>query len=210
MIHCRNLLRVTKVLARPGGNITGMSTQSGDLSGKQIELLRAAVPRLSKIAVLVNPTNTGRLAILKDFETIARKENLVILPIEAQTADAIEPAFAAMVAARAGAVALMIDRLFLQQSKHIAALALRHKLPLISTQLQDAGAGSLMRYGASIAENYRRTATYVDKILKGAKPADLPVEQPMRIELTLNLQTVKALGIKFPQTIAVRADRVIE
>ena len=199
-----------KSLSKPGGNVTGLSTLSGDLGGKQIELLRAVVPRLARIALLVSPANNSRMAVLNDFEAVAQKEKLTILPFEALTPDAIDRAFPAMVAARADAVVVAVDGMFLQQAGRIATLALRHKLPLISTQQQDAEAGSLMSYGATLAGNYHRAATYVDKILKGAKPADLPVEQPTRIELTLNLKTAKALGIKIPQALMLRADRFIE
>jgi putative ABC transport system substrate-binding protein len=199
-----------KSLSRPGGNITGLSTIAADLGGKQIELLRTMVPRLSRIAVLVNPTNVGSALVVKDFETSARKAGVSVLNFEAQTPDGIERAFTAMAAARADAVTVAIDGFFNQAAKQIAGLALRQKLPFISTQQLDAEAGSLMSYGASLTANYRRVATYVDRILKGAKPADLPVEQPMTVELVLNLKTAKALGITTPQSLLVRANRVIE
>jgi len=197
-------------LSRPGGNVTGLSTIAADLGAKQIELLRIVVPRVSRLAVLVNPTNAGSALVVKDFETSARKTGLSVLQFEAQTPEGIERAFAAMKVARADAVTVVIDAFFLQSARQIAALALRHKLPFISTQQQDAEAGSLMSYGANVAGNYRRAAAYVDKILKGAKPADLPVEQPMTVELALNLKTAKALGITIPQSLLVRANGVIE
>ena len=199
-----------KSLSRPAGNVTDLSTIAADLGGKQIELLKAMLPRLSRIAVLVNPTNTGNALVVGNFEAGARKLGVSVLKYEAQTPEGIERAFAAMAAAQAEVVTIGIDGFFFQEIKRIADLALRHKLPFTSTQQSDAEAGSLMSYGGAIAENYRRTAFYVDKILKGAKPADLPVEQPMRIELVLNLKTAKALGIKVPQSLLLRADRVIE
>jgi putative ABC transport system substrate-binding protein len=201
---------LVRSLSRPGGNVTGLSTIAADLGAKQIELLRSVLPRVSRLAVLVNPTNAGSALVVKDFQTGARKAGLSILQFQAQTPEGIERAFAAMKAARADAVTVVIDAVFLQAAGQIAGLALRQKLPFISTQQQDAEAGSLMSYGASVAGNYRRAATYVDKILKGAKPADLPVEQPMMVELVLNLKTAKALGITLPQSLLVRANRVIE
>jgi putative ABC transport system substrate-binding protein len=199
-----------KSLSRPGGNITGLSTIAADLGAKQIELLKAVLPRLSRIAVLVNPTNAGSGLVVRDLEASARKAGVAVQKFEARSAEDIERAFAAMPAARVDAVTLAIDGFFNQATKQIAGLALRHKLPFISTQNLDAEAGSLMSYGASLADNYRRAATYVDKILKGAKPADLPVEQPMAVELVLNLKTAKALGLAIPAALRVRADRVIE
>lgn len=201
---------LVKSLARPGGNVTGLSTIADDLGGKQIEFLRAVLPRLSRLAVLVNPSNAGSALVVRDFETGARKTGISVLQFEAQTPEGIERAFTAMKAARADAVAIVIDAFFLQAARQIAGLALRQKLPFISTQQQDAEAGSLMSYGASVEGNYRRAVVYVDKILKGAKPADLPVEQPMTVELVLNLKTAKALGITIPQSLLLRADRVIE
>ena len=202
--------RFVKSLSKPGGNITGLSTIAADLGAKHIELIQAVVPRLARIAVLVNPTNLGSGLVLRDLELGARKVGVAVQRFEAQTPEEIERAFAAMTAARVGAVTLAIDGIFLQAAKQIAELALRHKLPFISTQSLDVEAGSLMSYGASLADNYRRAATYVDRILKGAKPADLPVEQPMAVELVLNMKTAKALGIKFPQSLLARAERVIE
>jgi putative ABC transport system substrate-binding protein len=199
-----------KSLSRPGGNITGLSTIAADLGAKQIELLRAVVPRLASIAVLVNPTNAGSGLVVKDLEASARKAGLTVQMFEAQTPEAIERAFTAMAAARMGAVTLAIDGFFNQATKQIVALALKHRLPFISTQSLDAEAGSLMSYGAALTDNYRRAAIYIDKILKGAKPADLPVEQPLAVELVLNLKTAKALGLAIPPALRVRADRVIE
>lgn len=202
--------RFVRSLARPGGNITGLSTIAADLGAKQVELLRAVVPRLSRIAVLVNPSNASSALVINDLETSARKEGLSVLQFQAKTPEEIERAFAAMAAAHVDAVTIAIDGVFIQQARRIAGLALRQKLPFISTQQLDAEAGSLMSYGADIANNYHRVASYVDKILKGANPADLPVEQPMTVGLVLNLKTAKALGLKIPQSVLVRADRVIE
>ena len=202
--------RFVKSLSRPGGNVTGFSTMAADLGGKQIELLRAVVPRMARLGVLVNPTNAGNIEVIKNFEAGGKQTGVSVLQFEGSTPEGIERAFAAMVTARVEAVAVANDAVLFDEAGHIAALALRHKLPLISTEKLFVEAGSLMSYGGILSENYRRAATYVDKILKGAKPADLPVEQPTVIELVLNLKTAKALGVKFPHSLAVRADRVIE
>ncbi len=201
---------LVKSLARPGGNITGFSTMAADLGGKQIEVLRSVLPRMKRLAVLVNPTNSSVASLMQNFEAGAKQTGVTIQQFGVQTPEAIDQAFAAMAKARIDAVAVAVDGFLLEETKRIATLALRYKLPLISTQQSDVEAGSLMSYGAVLADNYRRTAGFVIKILKGAKPADLPVEQPTRIELVINMKTAKALGIKFPQEIMVRADRVIE
>jgi ABC-type uncharacterized transport system substrate-binding protein len=202
--------RFVKSLSRPGGNVTGLSTIAADLGAKQIELLKVAVPRVARIAVLVNPTNASSALVIRELETSARKEGVSVLQFQARAPEDLERAFAAMTAAHADAVTIAIDGVFFQQSKRIAELALRYRLPFISTQELDAEAGSLMSYGAGVAKNYRRAATYVEKILKGAKPAELPVEQPMTVELIINLKTARALGLKVPQALLLRADRVIE
>ena len=201
---------LVKSLARPGGNVTGFSTMAADLGAKQIELLKAVLPRLSRLALLVNPTNAGNAAVLRNFEAGAKIVGVSIQQFDAQTPEAIDRAFTAMAAARMEAVAVAVDAVLFQETRRIAAHALRLKLALISTQQLDVEAGSLMSYGGILAENYRRTALYVDKILKGAKPADLPVEQPSLVELVINLKTAKALGLAIPQGLRVRADRVIE
>ncbi len=199
-----------KSLSRPGGNITGFSTMAADLGGKQIEVLRAVRPRMMRLAILVNPSNSSLASVMQNFEAGAKQTGVTLQQFAAHTPEAIDQAFAAMPKARIEAVAVVVDAFLLEETKRIAALALRYKLPLISTQQIDVEAGSLMSYGAVLADNYRRTAGFVIKILNGAKPADLPVEQPTRIELVVNMKTAKALGIKFPQEIMVRADRVIE
>ncbi len=197
-------------LSRPGGNVTGFSTMAADLGGKQIEVLRSVLPRMTRLAVLLNPSNSGNASVLQNFEAGAKKTGVTIQQFGAPSPEAIDQAFAAMAKARIDAVAVLVDALLYEETKRIAALALRYKLPLISTQQLDVEAGSLMSYGGVLSDNYRRAAGAVIKILKGAKPADLPVEQPTRIELVINMKTAKALGIKFPQEIMVRADRMIE
>ena len=199
-----------KSLRRPGGNVTGFSTMAADLGGKQIELLRSVLPRMTRLALLVNPSNTGVTSVMKNFDAGAKQTGVTLQQFGAASPEAIDQAFAAMAKARIEAVAVVVDAFLLEETKRIAALALRYKLPLISTQPIDVEAGALTSYGGVLADNYRRAAGAVIKILKGTNPADLPVEQPTLVELVINLKTANALGIKFPQTIAVRADRVIE
>jgi len=196
-----------KSLSRPGTNLTGLSTVAADLGAKQIELLRVVLPQISEIALLVNPTNAGNAQVIRSFETGARDAGLALTIFEAKAAEAIDHAFPAMAAAKIDAVAMAIDGIFVQEGKRITRLALINRLPLISPQQLG---GELISYGVSLAANYRRAAAYVDRILKGAKPGELPVEQPTNIELVVNLKTAKALGITIPQLLLLRADRVVE
>ena len=197
-------------LARPGGNITGMSILTSDISPKLLELLRAAVPKLSRVAVLVNPANANSTVSLKNIQAAARPMGITILPAEAPAASDIDNAFAAIVRQRPGAILIPGDALFRLQARQIAALALRHKLPLAGTNMEITEAGGLLSYGASMADSYRRAAAYVDKILKGAKPGELPVERSAKFETVLNRKTANVLAIKISNELLVRADRVIE
>ena len=197
-------------LARPGGNITGLSNVSADTSRQLLEMLKDAVPKLSRVAVMVNPANSSNGIQLKNINVVAPKMGVKILAVEARNAGEIESAFATMVRQRPDALIVVGDPTFRQQARQIADLALRHKLPTTSMNSALAEAGGLFGYGASISDTYRRAATYVDKILKGAKPGDLPVEQPTLFEFVFNKKTAKALGIKFSNTIQVQATRVIE
>jgi len=197
-------------LARPGGNITGLSNIAGDIGPKHLEMLLSMVPKLSRVAVLMNPTNSSHAAILKSVEAAAQKSRVRIVPVEARTPREIESTFFVMTQERAGAVIVAADQFFLQQRQQIADLAAKNQLPSISVIRELVEAGGLMSYGSSNADDIRRAAAYVDKIFKGAKPGDLPVEQPMTFELLINGKTAKALGLTIPQTILVRADRVIE
>ena len=197
-------------LARPGGNITGLSTISSDLSPKLLEMLKTAVPKVSGVAMLVNPANSSTAIALKNIQAAAPQISLTISPFEARTPGEIDDAFAAMARQGLGAVVVPGDPFFRRQVDKIAGLALRYKLPLASPNLETAEAGGLLSYGANAADIYRRAATYVDKILKGAKPADLPVEQPTKFELVLNMKTARALGVTIPPAVLFRADQVIE
>jgi putative ABC transport system substrate-binding protein len=201
---------LVKTLARPGGNITGLSSLGGDIGGKHLEMLLSVAPKLSRVAVLLNPGNQSHPLVLKSIQSAALKTSTKILPLEARTAPEIENAFSAMTQGKAGAVIVARDGFFIRQSRQIAELALKNRLPSISERANYAEAGGLMGYGVSQEEQFRRAATYVDKIFKGAKPADLPVEQPTKFELVINRKTAKALGVTIPQPLLIRADKVIE
>ena len=197
-------------LGRPGGNVTGMSILTSDVSPKLLEMLKTLIPKLARVAVLVNPANANSTVSLKNIQSAAQKMGLKILPVEAPVVGEIENAFAAIARQRPGAIVIPGDPLFRLNARQIAALALRYKLPLACTNIEIAEAGGLLSYGASLVDSYRRAATYVDKILKGAKPSDLPVEQSAKFELVINGKTAKALGIKIPQSLLITAEKVIE
>ena len=197
-------------LARPGRNITGLSAIATDLSSKYLELLRAAVPKLSRVTVLVNPDHSIHPEFLKRIQATEKTNSVTISPVEASTASQIEPAFSAMKQERAGALIVLPDPFFSAQARRIAELAAQQRLPTMFSTREPVESGGLMSYGRNSAEQYYRAATYVDKILKGAKPGELPVEQPTKIELVINLKTAKAIGLTIPQELLLRADKVIE
>jgi putative ABC transport system substrate-binding protein len=201
---------LVRTLARPGGNITGLSSLGGDIGGKHLEMLLSVAPKLSRVAVLLNPGNPSNLLVPKSIQSAALKTSATILPLQARTAPEIENAFSAMTQGKAGAVIVARDGFFLRQARQIAELALKNRLPCIAEQAEYAEAGGLMSYGVNRGEQFRRAATYVDKIFNGAKPADLPVEQPAKFELVINYKTAKALGLAMPHSLLVSADRVIE
>ena len=197
-------------LARPGGNITGLTSMSGDVSPKQFEMLLTIVPKLSRVAVLMNPANSGNLLILKSVLAAAWSTNAKILPVEARTVAEIEKAFATMARENVGAVIVAADSLFNQNMRQIVDRAAKQRLPSIAGGREFAEAGGLMSYGRNQADSAQRAAVYVDKILKGAKPADLPVEQPTKFEMFINGKTAKSLGLKIPQSLLISADKVIQ
>jgi putative ABC transport system substrate-binding protein len=197
-----------KSLARPGGNITGLSIMSGDTGAKLLELLRSVVPKLSRVAMLTPSTAYG--AISQSVQATAQKAGLKTLVVEASTPQEIENAFSMLAREKADAVIVGSPAVFGQQHRQIAELALKYRMPSMFQDRVTAENGGLISYGQKITDLYERSATYVDKILKGAKPGDLPVEQPVSFELVVNLKTAKALGLTIPQTILVRADEVIE
>lgn len=199
-----------KSLARPGGNVTGLSDLSDEIRPKHLEQLLSMVPTLTRVAVLVNLDNPSHAVTLKNIQVAAQKAGVKILPAEARTPEEIERAFSMMARQNAGAIIVPGDGRFTPQLRQIAALAIKNRLPSISARREYVEAGGLMSYGQNLADNYRRAATYVDKIFKGAKPADLPVEQPTRFELVINGKTAKALGLTIPQSLLISADKVIE
>jgi len=201
---------LVKSLARPGGNVTGLSNLSPEVLQKQLELLRSALPRLSKVALLVNPENRLTGVMVKHIDGAAGKVGVEILRISATNAAEIEKAFAASVASKVQAVIVMIDALLVQQRDLIAKAAAKRRMPTMFFDRGHVEAGGLMSYGTDIRDLNRRAASYVDRILKGAKPGELPVEQPTKFEFALNLKTAKALGLAIPRELVLRADRVIE
>jgi putative ABC transport system substrate-binding protein len=197
-------------LSRPGGNITGLTTIVTEASAKQIELLRSVIPHLSRLAVLINPANPSDSLILEQVGGAAFSSGLKVSAVEATTAAEIEAGFVAMTRARAEAVIVAADSLFDLQREHIAKLALKNRLPSIYSNRDFTLAGGLMSYGQDLGDQYRRAAIYVDRILKGAKPSDLPIERPLVLELVINRGTARALGLALPTELLLRADRVIE
>ena len=201
---------LVKSLGRPEGNITGMSNLIADVSPKLVELLLEIVPKLTTAAVMVNAANPAHARIMGQIVAAANKVGLNTVTVRATTADEIDRGFSDAAHEKVGAVILAADALYILHRRQIAELAIKYRLPLISSAIENAEAGGLMGYGESNSDHFRRVATYVDKILKGAKPGDLPVEQPTKFDLVVNLGTSRALGIKIPQSILLRADRVIE
>ena len=198
-------------LARPGGNVTGFAVDAGgEIFSKRFELLKETLPNLSRVGILFNPDNAASRSRLTSTMKIAPTLGLTSFPIEARGLDALEQAFAIMVRERAQAFVMQGDSVLFNHRSQIAELALRNRLPAASVQRELAEAGFLLTYGSDIRDLYRRSAVFVDKIFKGAKPADLPIEQPTKYELVINLKTAKALDIIVPPTLLTRADEVIE
>ena len=201
---------LVKSLARPEANITGLSILANDLGPKQLQLLLEIVPKASRVALLMNPDNPGSALILRYVQDAARQGGKTLVPVNARDPQEIAAGFARMTKERADALIVAADPFFVDQRRLIAELALKYRLPGMGHFRAEAEAGMLASFGAGLAENYRRAAHYVDKILKGAKPGDLPVEQPTTFELIINRKTATALGLTIPQTVLLRADRVIE
>src|ERR1700682_530459 len=199
-----------KTLARPGGNITGLSNMGGDTGAKLLELLLTVVPKASRVAVLLTPTSTTYRTILENVQAAAQKVGVKTLVAEASSSQEIDNAFSMMVREKADAVIVGSSSFFNQQRRQIAELALGYRIPSMFALRTNVEAGGLISYGQNIADDFRRSATYVDKIFKGANPGEMPVEQPTRFQLVVNLKTAKALGVTIPQTILLRADEVIE
>jgi putative ABC transport system substrate-binding protein len=201
---------LVKSLARPEGNITGVSNLSGDMSPKLLEMLLSMVPKLSRVAVLVNPDNPAQFTTLKSIQAAASRRNVKILPFETRSPQEVERAFSMMGRQNAQAVIVTREPFFAQQLLQISELAAKNRLPSIYGNPEYPKVGGLMGYGSNPFDDFRHAATYVDKILKGAKPRDLPVDQPTKFELIINRKTAKALGLTIPQDLLLRADKVIE
>jgi ABC-type uncharacterized transport system substrate-binding protein len=197
-------------LARPGGNITGFTEISDVLAGKRLELLKETIPKLSRVAVLWNPRNPGNAQQWKESQLPARALGLQLYSMEVSSADKYESAFKEAVKARSAAIAVAQDALANTNLKRIADLATKNRFPSIYSRGEFAESGGLMSYGPNQAETYRRVAAIVDKILKGTKPADIPVEQPTKFELLINLKTAKALGLTIPPLVFMRAEKVVK
>ncbi|MGH8674204.1 MAG: ABC transporter substrate-binding protein [Burkholderiales bacterium] len=202
--------RYAASLQRPGGNVTGMASLSRDLGGKRLQLLKEAVPRVTHVGVLFEPADAGGLPQVQDIEQAAARLGVRVTPIEVRKPADIEPAFQRGVAFGADAFALTQSFLFTSEQQAIVDRCLRAKAPAVFLVRSAVDSGGLLSYYPVPLDTFRRTASYVDRILKGARPGDLPMEQPTRFELGLNLKTARAMGITFPQSILLRADRVIE
>jgi putative tryptophan/tyrosine transport system substrate-binding protein len=196
-------------LARPGGNLTGLSTEHGEMASKRLQLLREMVPNLRRVAIMGNASNPYAAEEMREIQQMASTLGLGAAISEVRQSEDILPAFQTL-KGRADAVFLVPDALFNLQRDRIAALALDARLPTMHGFREPVDAGGLLSYGPDYLELFRRTADYVDKILKGAKPADLPIEQPTKFELVINLKTARALGLTIPQSLLQRADQVIE
>ena len=198
-------------LARPGGNVTGLSTLSPELSGKKLELLREVIPKLSRVAFLWNPDSRGNLLDYKETEVVAHSLHVELQSVELSRVEDLDRAFSAITKGRAQALIVPGGNFVIVSTRdRVASFAQRSRLPSIYGAREYVDVGGLMSYGPSTAGLFRRAATYVDKILKGAKPADLPVEQPTQFELVINLKTAKALGLTIPPSFLRRADHVIQ
>jgi putative ABC transport system substrate-binding protein len=195
---------------RPGGNVTGISTMNVELIGKCLQLLHELVPGATRFATLFNPINTVIQISIPEAQAAARSLGLQLFVLNASTESDFEPAFATLVQQQAAALFVGPSPLFQNRHQQIVALAARHRVPTIYTNHEAVAAGGLMSYGSPIKDNYRLLGTYTGRILKGEKPADLPVQQPTKVELHINMKTAKTLGLTFPTALLVRADEVIE
>ena len=198
-------------LAKPGGNVTGLTYSVGvEMLSKDLELLKEGLPTLRRAAVLLNPANPAHVLWTKDAHLAARSLSVQLQVLEVRRAEELENAFAAMARERAGALLVLADSLFAFHRVRIQSLAAQSRLPAMYGAREHVDAGGLMSYGVDVRDNFRRSAAYVDKILKGTKPADLPVTQPTKFELVINLRTATALGLAIPQALLLRADEIIQ
>jgi putative ABC transport system substrate-binding protein len=197
-------------IARPGGNVTGLASISAELGGKRLELLKQVAPKASRVAVLYNPADRSNVLMLKDMQESAPALGLTLQPLEVRGPGELEDAFVAMTRARAHALFGVAGILTFEHRRALVDLAAKNRIPAMWGHRQFVDAGGLMSYAVNYYDQVRGAATYVDKILKGAKPGDLPVEQPTKFELVVNLKTAKALGLTIPRSVLLRADEVIQ
>ena len=203
-------LGLIATLARPGGNVTGLSFDAGMEIGKGLEIIKETLPNARRVAVLSNPANPGQPAAMKNLKAAARSLGVELRFLEAQGPDEFDGVFATMAKERVEALLVVTDSTFYIQRARLADLATKHRLPAVCGFRDYAEAGALMSYGPSVVAMYQRAALFVDRILKGAQPASLPVEQPTKFELVINLKAAKALGLTIPQSLLLRADDVVE
>jgi len=197
-------------LGRPGGNITGLSSIAPDLEGKRLELLREVVPKLSHVAFFLNPANAFHTASMRQARVAAQSLGIKLQPMEVNKSEQLDGAFASIVKEKPDALLILADRIFLHNRKRMMEFAIHQRLPSVNAYRELVEAGGLISYGPSYEDMHRRAAVYVDKILKGTKPADLPIEQPTKFTLLINLKTAKTLGLTVPPTLVARADELIE
>jgi putative tryptophan/tyrosine transport system substrate-binding protein len=197
-------------LARPGGNVTGLTFFTLELDNKRLELLKESVRNIFRIAVLVNPANPAWNNYPREMEGLARTLGVQLQRMDARDSEEIEAGFSAMAKANVNAFLSVSDTVFGNQRKRIVELAAKHRLPTIAERKEFAEDGGLMAYGVDIPDLFRRAAVYIDKIVKGAKPSDLPIERPSKFDFVINLKTAKQIGVTIPQSVLFRADRVIK
>ena len=203
-------LGVAASLSRPGGNVTGTSSISQELSGKRLEFLKEIVPGIRHLAVILYPESAAEVRSLKSYEAAARALNLEVYPVEVRTPGDIGPVIAGLAQMNVQAIAVVGSTLLTANNKQVVAAVEKIRLPAIYANIEFAHSGGLMAYAANLSDGFRRAATYVDKILKGAKPGDLPIEQPTKVELVINMKAAKALGLTIPSSLLLRADEVIQ
>jgi putative ABC transport system substrate-binding protein len=197
-------------LGRPGGNATGLTSIAPELEGKRLELLKEVLPKVSRVAVLWNPANAYQIGSEKEVQAAAKVLHILVASLPVRNREELGNALAAIPREHADAVLVLADRLFLHNRERIADFVITNRLPAMNAYRELVEAGGLISFGPSYAVMHRQAATYVDKILKGAKPADMPVEQPAKFELVINLKSARALGITIPQSVLARADEVIQ